>query len=86
MFVKLQAMWKELPVGVSKAPVKLVNLRVTQRPQIKFHDKIDNTSSPFLPRIKEKPNALKPLAILYETYPGTEPWYYDLHFLPVVFQ
>lgn len=73
--VTASAMWKELPVGVNTAPIRLVNARVTQRPQIKFHDKIDNSSSPFVPRIKEKPNALKPLAILYEEYPGIEACY-----------
>lgn len=31
------------------------------RPQTKFKDKIDNSNVPFVPRISEKPNAIKPL-------------------------
>jgi exosome complex exonuclease RRP6 len=41
----------------------LLTAKNIQRPQIEFKDKIDNSSSPFEPRIKEKPNSLKPLAI-----------------------
>lgn len=37
-----------------------------QRPQLMFKDKIDNSSSPWCPRIKDKPNSLKPLAIYLE--------------------
>jgi len=44
-------------------PIRLLTAKNIQRPQIMFKDKIDNSSSPFEPRIKEKPNALKPLAI-----------------------
>lgn len=54
--------------------VVLRNARVTQRPQLKFLDKIDNSSTPFDPRITEKPNALKPLAVLLESLPNEEPW------------
>ena len=36
------------------------------RPQLKFKDKIDNSNTPFVPKIKEKPNSIKPLAILVE--------------------
>lgn len=50
----------------------LKSARVTLRPQVKFHDKIDNRSIPFEPRIKEKPNALKLLAILYEELPNED--------------
>ncbi|KAJ7350168.1 Exosome component 10 [Desmophyllum pertusum] len=34
-----------------------------QRPQLKFKDRIDNSSTPFIPIIKRKPNALRPLEI-----------------------
>ncbi|XP_046669774.1 exosome component 10 [Homalodisca vitripennis] len=70
------AAWKE--VRHSKNPEKpmvLKNARVTQRPQVKFHDKIDNSSVPFEPRIKEKPNSLKPLAILLESLPNEDACY-----------
>ncbi|KAL9970036.1 hypothetical protein ACROYT_G022346 [Oculina patagonica] len=32
-----------------------------QRPQLRFKDKIDNSNTPFIPIIKRKPNALRPL-------------------------
>ena len=38
------------------------------RPQLKFKEKPDNSNVPFVPIIKEKPNALKPL----ENYKSTE--------------
>lgn len=34
-----------------------------QRPQLRFKDKIDNSNTPFIPIIKRKPNALRPLEI-----------------------
>ena len=34
-----------------------------QRPQLKFKDKVDNSNTPFIPIIKRKPNALRPLEI-----------------------
>ncbi|CAF0830592.1 unnamed protein product [Brachionus calyciflorus] len=36
-----------------------------QKSQILFEDKIDNSSLPFLPKIKYKPNALKPLPDIF---------------------
>ncbi|XP_039281279.1 exosome component 10 isoform X2 [Nilaparvata lugens] len=50
----------------NRAMVRLINTRITHRPQIKFKDKIDNRNIPFEPRITDKPNSLKPLAILVE--------------------
>ncbi|KAJ9594200.1 hypothetical protein L9F63_014360 [Diploptera punctata] len=47
-------------------PVRLLTAKNIQRPQIKFKDKIDNTSAPFEPRIKDKPNSLKPLSVMLE--------------------
>lgn len=32
-----------------------------RRPQLEFEDKVDNTNTPFVRRIKYKPNALRPL-------------------------
>lgn len=47
---------------------QLLAARIVERPQVKFKDRIDNSAStPFVPKIKEKPNSLKPLAILPET-------------------
>lgn len=36
------------------------------RPQLTFKDKIDNSSKPWEPRIKDKPNSLRPLSIYLE--------------------
>ncbi|KAG1672907.1 Exosome component 10 [Nymphon striatum] len=46
--------------------VKLLTARNVTRPQLKFADKIDNSKSLFASPIKEKPNSLKPLAIIIE--------------------
>jgi hypothetical protein len=35
---------------------------VIQKPQKQFQDKIDNSFVPFLPKIRQKPNALTPLS------------------------
>ncbi|PSN43819.1 Exosome component 10 [Blattella germanica] len=48
------------------APIRKFGPENMQRPQIKFKDKVDNSSAPFEPRIKDKPNSLKPLSILLE--------------------
>lgn len=41
-----------------------------QRPQLRFKDKIDNSNTPFIPVIKRKPNALRPLEMgKYEKKP-----------------
>lgn len=38
---------------------KLLLAKNIQRPQLKWRDKIDNSNTPFVPYLKEKPNALK---------------------------
>ncbi len=35
--------------------------KIIQKPQKTFTDKIDNSYLPFVPRIRKKPNALRPL-------------------------
>ena len=45
----------------------LLGSKIVERPQVSFPDKIDNSHQPFVPRLKDKPNSLKPLAILPET-------------------
>ncbi|XP_013778141.1 LOW QUALITY PROTEIN: exosome component 10-like [Limulus polyphemus] len=50
----------------SPGTFRLLTAKNIQRPQLIFKDKIDNSRSPFIPIIKEKPNSLKPLAILPE--------------------
>ncbi|XP_053704720.1 spermidine synthase isoform X2 [Synchiropus splendidus] len=40
---------------------KLLHAKNIQRPQLKFKEKIDNSNTPFIPKIFVKPNAMKPL-------------------------
>lgn len=48
-------------------PIKLLAAKQISRPQLKFKDFIDNSlKTPFIPRLKEKYHALKPLSILIE--------------------
>lgn len=35
------------------------------KPQVQFKDNVDNTSLPFVPKIRQKPNALKPLPSIF---------------------
>lgn len=46
--------------------MRLLTAKNIVRPQSFFKDKIDNRNTPWVPRIKEKPNSLKPLAIFLE--------------------
>lgn len=56
------ASWNKKSSGSpSISEYKLLTARNIQRPQVKFRDKIDNENRPFVPRITEKPNALKSL-------------------------
>merc|ERR1719419_545689 len=48
------------------SPLKLLAAKNVLRPQIKFSKFIDNSSSPFQPRLQEKPHSMKPLSILVE--------------------
>lgn len=62
--------------------VSLLAGKNIQRPQLMFKDKIDNSSKPWCPRIKDKPNSLKPLAIYLEEGENGEifshPYEYEL--------
>lgn len=60
--------------------VRLLGAKNVQRPQLTFKDKVDNSSKAWIPRIKEKPNALKPLSIYLKK--GTDvchPYEYELN-------
>ncbi|XP_015174926.1 PREDICTED: exosome component 10 [Polistes dominula] len=58
---------KKLPSDASKTQVvRLLTAQNIQRPQLTFKDKIDNSLKPWEPKIKYKPNSLKPLAIYLE--------------------
>ncbi|XP_006819619.1 exosome complex component 10-like [Saccoglossus kowalevskii] len=43
------------------ADFKLLHAKNIQRPQLKFKEKVDNSNVPFVPILKYKPNAIKPL-------------------------
>ncbi|XP_070695429.1 exosome complex component 10 [Pempheris klunzingeri] len=40
---------------------RLLHAKNVARPQLKFKEKVDNTNTPFIPKIFIKPNAIKPL-------------------------
>jgi len=53
--------WNKKPqgdVGKAASAYRLLAARNIQRPQLKFKEKIDNSSHPFRPRIRVKPHAL----------------------------
>lgn len=70
--------------GKSKATtssdITLLTAKIVERPQVHFSDKIDNSHNPFIPKISEKPNSIKPLALLPEEIDGyvTYPHPYEL--------
>uniref|UniRef100_A0A8C5D598 Exosome complex component 10 n=1 Tax=Gouania willdenowi TaxID=441366 RepID=A0A8C5D598_GOUWI len=55
-------------VGRSKT-FRLLQAKNIARPQLKFREKIDNSNTPFVPKIFIKPNAIKPLPSLREERP-----------------
>lgn len=56
------------PMSSSSSPstAKFITAKNIMRPQINFKTPVDNSNHPFVPRLTEKPNGLKPLAILPE--------------------
>lgn len=64
---QLNGSWNRIAsksVGVQSA--RLLTARNIQRPQAMFKTPVDNSSNAWCPRIKYKPNSIKPLAILAE--------------------
>lgn len=51
---------------VSSPAAKLITAKNIIRPQTSFAVPVDNSNNPFVPRLKDKPNSIKPLAILPE--------------------
>ncbi|XP_036389314.1 exosome component 10 isoform X1 [Megalops cyprinoides] len=47
--------------GSSSETFRLLHAKNIQRPQLKFREKVDNSNTPFMPKIFVKPNAIKPL-------------------------
>ncbi|KAJ8666846.1 hypothetical protein QAD02_008508 [Eretmocerus hayati] len=52
--------------------IRLLAAKNIQRPQLTFKDKIDNSPKPWQPKIKDKPNSLKPLALYTECGEGDQ--------------
>lgn len=44
----------------------LYKLTVKEKPQVKFKTPVDNSLAAFIPKLKDKPNSIKPLSILPE--------------------
>ncbi|NWQ75847.1 EXOSX protein, partial [Columbina picui] len=66
---------------------RLLHAKNISRPQLKFREKIDNSNTPFVPKLFIKPNALKPLpevcACLLNFHRFAHPYQYELeHFSP----
>lgn len=47
--------------GRSSETFRLLQAKNVTRPQLKFREKVDNSNTPFTPKIIIKPNARKPL-------------------------
>lgn len=47
--------------GSRSAMFRLLHAKNVARPQLKFKEKVDNSNTPFIPKIFIKPNAMKPL-------------------------
>uniref|UniRef100_A0A1A9W6I2 Exosome complex component 10 homolog n=1 Tax=Glossina brevipalpis TaxID=37001 RepID=A0A1A9W6I2_9MUSC len=65
---KTAGVWK-LKTNDIRQPIsaRLITAKNIPRPQVKFQIPVDNKAeNPFMPRLKDKPNSLKPLAILPE--------------------
>ncbi|XP_064459624.1 exosome complex component 10-like isoform X2 [Ornithodoros turicata] len=58
----------------SAAKYHLLAAKNVLRPQLTFKTKVDNSNTPFVPIIADKPNSIKPLAILLEK-DGSEEFY-----------
>ncbi|XP_017481740.1 PREDICTED: exosome component 10 [Rhagoletis zephyria] len=59
--------WNLKKNETSPVAARLITAKNIARPQLKFKVAVDNSAlTPFIPRIKDKPNSLKPLAVLPE--------------------
>ncbi|XP_073973301.1 exosome component Rrp6 isoform X2 [Rhodnius prolixus] len=63
-FFNSSSNYKELPVATLSRRNEQNSQSKIPKPQIQFKEKIDNSNETWVPKIKEKPNALKPLSIL----------------------
>ncbi|XP_077407560.1 exosome complex component 10 [Vanacampus margaritifer] len=53
--------------GGRSGTFRLLQAKNIPRPQLKFKEKVDNSNTPFIPKIFIKPNALKPLPSYFTT-------------------
>ncbi|XP_063064983.1 exosome component 10 [Engraulis encrasicolus] len=55
--------WNRKGSGSGRSPenFKMLHSKNVQRPQLRFKDKVDNSNTPFIPKIFVKPNATVPL-------------------------
>uniref|UniRef100_T1J4B6 Exosome complex component 10 homolog n=1 Tax=Strigamia maritima TaxID=126957 RepID=T1J4B6_STRMM len=60
---------RKAAVDSASTNYSLLTAKNILQPQLKFTDKINNSEKPFQPIIKEKPNSIRPLAIIVEPTP-----------------
>ena len=61
-FNLLSSLQRQLSTGKTESKsFRMMHAKNVSRPQLKFKEKVDNTNTPFVPIIKHKPNAQKPL-------------------------
>ena len=70
-----QSNGKSISYNKSPGPIKLLTAKHVSRPQINFRDKIDNSTNPFMPQLKDKPHSKKPISILIEYDENGEEFY-----------
>ncbi|XP_058467390.1 exosome component 10 [Malaya genurostris] len=64
---RLSGSWNNPATPSTSVKATLITATNIARPQVNFRYPIDNSAlNPFVPKIKEKPNSLKPLAVLSE--------------------
>uniref|UniRef100_A0A3P9PR00 Exosome complex component 10 n=1 Tax=Poecilia reticulata TaxID=8081 RepID=A0A3P9PR00_POERE len=59
--------------GSRSETFRLLHAKNVARPQLKFKEKVDNSNTPFVPKIFIKPNALKPLPVVSPSPTFSEP-------------
>ena len=65
--------WNKSGRQTNDEKVRFLHAKNILRPQLRFKEKPDNTNVPFVPIIKEKPNALKPLEDQISTEVASDP-------------
>ena len=65
--------WNKSGQQTNVDKVRFLHAKNILRPQLKFKEKPDNSNVPFVPIIKEKPNALKPLEDQVSAEVGDDP-------------